>query len=149
MNDSANNQKILQSCIEKLTEMVETRGEPFKVLIVDDEEWVREVFKDFCGVTKAIEVELAESGEEALRLAAQNRYDIITLDLIMPEMSGLDILADIKKASPKVPVWVITGNSTERLVKEAGILGASRVMYKPVVLHDFIAELVEAFSAKM
>ncbi|MCH8027817.1 MAG: response regulator [candidate division Zixibacteria bacterium] len=149
MNNSANDQKILQSCIEKLTKMVETRGEPFKVLIVDDEEWVREVFKDFCGVTKAIEVELAESGEEALRLAAQNRYDIITLDLIMPEMSGLDVLADIKKVSPRVPVWVITGNSTERLVKEAGILGASRVMYKPVVLHDFIAELVEAFSAKM
>lgn len=149
MNSPANDQKILQACIEKLTEMVKTRGEPFKVLIVDDEEWVREVFKDFCGVTKAIEVELANGGEEALKLATQNRYDIITLDLIMPEMSGLDVLADIKKVSPRVPVWVITGNSTERLVKEAGILGASRVMYKPVVLHDFIAELVETFSAKM
>ena len=149
MSNSSNNQKVLQSCIEQLSDMVETRGEPFKVLIVDDEEWVREVFKDFCGVTKAIEVELADGGEEALKLVAQNQYDIITLDLIMPEMSGLDILADIKKISPKVPVWVITGNSTERLVKEAGILGASRVMYKPVVLHDFIAELVGAFSAKM
>ena len=149
MSNSASNQDILQSCIEKLTEMVEARGAPFKVLIVDDEEWVREVLKDFCGVTKAIEVELAGGGEEALKLAAQDQYDIITLDLIMPEMSGLDILADIKKVSPKVPVWVITGNSTDRLVKEAGILGASRVLYKPVVLHDFIAELVGAFSAKM
>ena len=149
MSNPASNQDILQSCIEKLTEMVEVRGGPFKVLIVDDEEWVREVFKDFCGVTKAIEVELAGGGEEALKLAAQNQYDIITLDLIMPEMSGLDILADIKIVSPKVPVWVITGNSTDRLVKEAGILGASRVLYKPVVLHDFIAELLGAFSAKM
>ena len=120
-----------------------------KVLIVDDEEWVREVFKDFCGVTKAIEVKLAEGGEEALELAAKNQYDIITLDLIMPEMSGLDVLTDIKKVSPKVPVWVITGNSTERLVKEAGVLGASRVMYKPIVLHDFISELVTTLSAKM
>ncbi len=149
MSNSSNNQQDFQSCIDKLTEMAETRGEPFKVLIVDDEEWVREVFKDFCGVTSAIEVKLAGGGEEALKLAAQNQYDIITLDLIMPEMSGLDVLAEIKKVSPKVPVWVITGNSTDRLVEEAGILGASRVIYKPVVLHDFIAELVGAFSARM
>ena len=149
MSNSANNQKLLQTSINKLTEMVATRGEPFKVLIVDDEEWVREVFKDFCGVTNAIEVELADGGAEALRLVEKKQYDVITLDLIMPEMSGLDVLSDLKKISPKVPIWVITGNSTERLVKEAGVLGASRVIYKPVVLHDFIAELVGVFSAKM
>ena len=149
MSTSANNQKLLQTSINKLAEMVEIRGESFKVLIVDDEEWVREVFKDFCGVTNAIEVELAEGGAEALQLVEKNQYDVITLDLIMPEMSGLDVLSDLKKISPKVPIWVITGNSTERLVKEAGILGASRVIYKPVVLHEFIAELVGVFSAKM
>ncbi len=149
MSNSANNQKLLQSSINKLAEMVAARGEPFKVLIVDDEEWVREVFKDFCGVTNAIEVELAAGGAEALKLVEKKQYDVITLDLIMPEMSGLDVLSDLKKISPKVPIWVITGNSTERLVKEAGVLGASRVIYKPVVLHDFIAELVGVFSAKM
>jgi len=140
---------VLEQSITKLNQMAERRGQPFKVLIIDDEQWVREIFRDFCGITQAVDVELAQGGVEALEKAKNNSYDIITLDLIMPEMSGLDVLSEIKRISPKVPVWIITGNATERLVHEAGVLGACRVMYKPVVLDDFLAELASAFSSKL
>lgn len=126
--------------------MAQRRGEPFRVLIIDDEKWVREVFRDFCDITEAVEVELATGGADGIELARTNDYDIITLDLIMPEMSGLDVLSEIKRISPKVPVWVITGNATERLVHEAGVLGANRVLYKPLDLDDFLAELASAFA---
>lgn len=139
---------VLEQNISKLNQMAQKRGVPFKVLIIDDEQWVREIFRDFCGITEAVDVELAKGGVEAIEMARSNSYDIITLDLIMPEMSGLDVLSEIKRVSPKVPVWIITGNATDRLVHEAGVLGASRVLYKPVLLDDFLSELVTTFSGK-
>ncbi len=131
---------------EKLTRLAQERGGPFRVLIIDDEKWVREVFQDFCRTTDAFEVELAESGPDALRKVSENAYDLITVDLIMPEMSGLDVLTQIKRIRPRVPVMVITGNATEKLVNEAGMLGAFRVMYKPLMLEDFIAEVTSALT---
>jgi len=129
--------------VEKLLVKIKQRGEPFRILTVDDEKWVREVFRDFCDLTDVFNVDLAQSGEEALAKVRENQYDLITMDLIMPEMSGLEALNAIKKVSPKVPIMVITGNATDKLINEAGLLGACRVMYKPVLLEDFIAEMAE------
>lgn len=130
--------------IKKLTELSEQRGAPFRILIVDDEKWVREVFRDFCDLTDAFAIDVARDGHEAVTMAKDNRYDLITLDLIMPEMSGVEALSGIKKVSPRVPVMVITGNATDKLVREAGVMGACRVMYKPVQLDDFIDEITSA-----
>lgn len=134
------------SSVDTLHQLAQQRGEPFKVLIVDDEQWVQEVFRDFCELTRAFEVELADSGEEAIEKIRTNSYDLVTLDLIMPEMSGLDVLSAIKKFSPQVPVIVITGNATDRLVNEAGVMGACRVMYKPVLLEDFVGEIASTLG---
>ena len=129
--------------LDKLTAMANRQGRPFKILIVDDERWVREVFRDYCALTKAFEIDLAHSGEEAIRMAAAQRYDLITMDLIMPETSGLEALGAIKRANPQTPVMVVTGNATDKLVHEAGVQGASGVMYKPILLEDFISALVD------
>lgn len=122
------------------------RGQPFKVLIVDDEKWVREVFQDFCRLTSAFEVELAETGAGAIEKARRTHYDLITMDLIMPEVSGLEALTIIKEQTPGVPIMIITGNATDKLIRNAGIQGACRVMYKPVLLEDFMTELTSTLT---
>ena len=132
--------------IEKLTRLSHERGSPFRILIVDDEKWVRDVFRDFCDLTDAFAIDVARDGNEAVAMVRDNSYDLITLDLIMPEMSGLEALSGIKKVSPRVPIMVITGNATEKLVREAGVMGACRVMYKPVQLDDFIDEVTSALT---
>ncbi len=132
--------------VQELEKMAQQRGHPFKVLIVDDEKWVREVFKDFCQLTEAFDVEMAHTGTEAIEKVKSNKYDLITMDLIMPEMSGIEAVTEIKKISPSVPIVIITGNATEKLVHEAGIEGACRVMYKPVMLEDFVAELTSTLA---
>ncbi len=131
---------------DKLNKMAEDRGKPFNVLIVDDEKWVQDVFKDFCELTDAFSVELANDGHEAIEKAKQKAYYLITLDLIMPEISGLDVLVEIKKITPKVPIMIITGNATDKLINEAGVLGACRVMYKPIMLENFISELTSTLT---
>lgn len=132
------------SRLDELTRQAQLRGRPFNILIVDDEPWVREVFRDFCNLTDAFKVEMAEGGAEAIDMARNGDYDLITLDLIMPEMSGLDALTEIKRAAPRVPVMIITGNATDKLVNRAGVLGACKVMYKPIQLDDFLNELSSA-----
>jgi DNA-binding NtrC family response regulator len=132
--------------IEKLNQMAMERGDPFKVLIIDDEKWVQDVFRDFCELTDAFEVDMADNGADAVEKARITQYDLITLDLIMPEMSGLEVLEAIKEVAPRVPVMIITGNATEKIVHKAGILGACSVMYKPIMLENFIAEVMATLS---
>ena len=127
--------------LEKLSRVAGERGQPFRILIVDDESWVREVFRDFCELTDVFDVDLASNGAEAIDKVNRGAYDLITLDLIMPEMSGLDALSEIKRLAPRVPIMVITGNATDKLVHQAGVLGACRVMYKPILLDDFIRQV--------
>jgi two-component system chemotaxis response regulator CheY len=132
--------------LDKLERMVQQRGQPFRVLIVDDEKWIREVFQDFCRLTNAFDVELAASGSEAIEKVKTCQYDLVTMDLIMPEVSGLEALGAIKEISPRLPVVVITGYATDRLINRAGLEGAARVLYKPVRLEDFVEELTCALA---
>jgi DNA-binding NtrC family response regulator len=128
---------------EQLKAAAQRRGQPFNVLIVDDERYVREVFRDYCKITKVVAVEMATDGRSALDRIRHEKYDLITLDLIMPEMSGIDALIAIKDVCPHVPVMIVTGNATEKLIDEAGVLGACKVMYKPVLLEEFIDTVAE------
>jgi DNA-binding NtrC family response regulator len=138
--------KTMTADLEKLAKSAEERGRPFRVLIVDDERWVRDVFKDFCDLTKAFEIDMAESGTEAIEMMETNAYDLVTMDLIMPEMSGVDALQEIKNRAPRTPVMIITGNATDRMVTQAGVQGACRVMYKPILLEEFIAEVTATLA---
>jgi CheY-like chemotaxis protein len=139
---------IAPSTLEMLCASAERRGQSFNVLIVDDERYVREVFRDFCQITKVCSVDIVSSGLEAVEKVKNNIYDLITLDLIMPEISGIDALIKIKDICPQVPVMVVTGNATDKLVDEAGLLGACKVMYKPVSLENFVNGVVETLLEK-
>lgn len=127
--------------LQKLAEQARHRGDPFHILIADDERWVREVFRDYCSLSDAFDIDLAHGGADAVDRVRHKHYDLITLDLIMPEVSGLDALAAIKTLQPHVPVMIITGNASDKLIREAGVLGACKVMHKPVLLEDFLSEL--------
>jgi len=133
----------------KINEMAEKNGGPFNILVIDDEKRIRDIYKEFCDLTEALNVELAHSGEDAINKINNTIFDLVTLDLIMPEMSGLDVLNSIKQASPQLPVMVITGNATNRLVNEAGVMGACKVLYKPVMLEDFLEEVTSALGKRM
>ncbi len=130
--------------LDKLTHAAADRGRPFRLLIVDDERYVREVFRDYCALTNAFDIDLAQDGDEAMRQVSATKYDLVTMDLVMPELSGLDALVEIKKVAPQLPVIIVTGNATEKLVREAGLMGACRVLYKPVMLEDFLHEISSA-----
>ncbi len=133
----------------KAEELMKRRGgRPIKVLIVDDEDNVRDIFRDFCRASPLFEVKTATGGGQAIELVDQEEFDIVTLDLIMPEISGLEAIEIIKRHRPHLPIVIITGNATESLVRRAGQLGGCRVLHKPVSIDDFLDELIDLAAEK-
>ena len=123
-------------------------GRPFRILIVDDEENVRNVFRDFCQSSPLFEVTTASGGQQAIDMAITNDVDIVTIDLVMPEVSGLEAIETIKREKPHLPMVIVTGNATENLIRQAGRLGGCRVMHKPVGLDEFVRELIDLADEK-
>lgn len=132
--------------LDQIDSLASEKGSSFKILIVDDEAWVRDIFSDICGLSNMFQVDLAQSGQEAIEKVSRSTYDLVTIDLVMPEVSGIEALEKIKEINPRLPVIVITGNATDRLVKEAGVSGASKVLYKPLVLNDFLFEMIDTLG---
>ncbi len=122
-----------------LAQLAEAHGRRFHLLIVDDEPWVRDAFREFAELSEAVTVDIASCGNEAVESVRSTEYDLITVDLIMPDISGLEAIAEFKAIRPKTPIMIITGNATEKLIREAGVQGAARVLHKPVALETFVS----------
>jgi DNA-binding NtrC family response regulator len=102
-----------------------------RILVIDDEEVVRlSYFRSLSG--DRCKVEVAESGHQALQAMSQQAYDVVLLDLRMPEMDGLVVLKHIKQQWPDSEVIVITGYPAIDTAKQAVALGAYDYLAKPV-----------------
>lgn len=123
-------------------------GQPLKVLIVDDEEQVRNVLRDFCLSSSLFTVTTAAGGAEAINIVRKFDFDLVTIDLVMPEVSGIDAIETIRRQKPHLPVVIITGNATDRLIAEVGRFGNCRVMHKPVGIEQFLDELIDIAEEK-
>jgi len=78
-----------------------------KILVVDDEEPIRILYKEELE-DEGYEVELAGSGPEALEKLNRSKPDLVTLDLKMPGMGGLEVLSKIRELDTKLPVIICT-----------------------------------------
>ncbi len=80
-----------------------------KILVADDHPVVRQGLKQILSETKDMTVaDEAQTGQEVLKKAVKNDYDVILLDISMPGKNGLDILRELKNKKPKVPVLILS-----------------------------------------
>jgi two-component system nitrogen regulation response regulator NtrX len=101
------------------------------VLVVDDESDIRSSLRMILEY-EGYELVEAASGEEALARLESARPDAILLDIKMPRIDGLEVLARIRQAEPAVPVVMISGHGTIQTAVEATRLGAFDFMEKPL-----------------
>ncbi len=118
------------------------------ILIIDDEisicESLQGILED-----EGYTVQTALSGEEGIRTLAGEHIDLVFLDILMPGgMDGIATLKQIKQMSPDTEVLMISGHGTFDLALEAGQLGASDFLGKPLSLDSILAK-VERMSAKI
>ena len=106
-----------------------------KILIVDDEVHVAKVLAESVRL-QGHEPLVAGSGQEGLALLDQKRPDAIFLDIVMPGMSGIEVLRRVREAYPALPVIVITGHASTAEIEEAKRLGVTDCLQKPFVLNQ-------------
>ena len=102
-----------------------------KVLIVDDAAFMRAAIKTILERNGFEVVGEAENGAIGVRKYQELRPDIVTMDITMPEMTGLEALKHIRSFDPDAKVVMITAMGQEHLVKEAILSGAKSFIVKP------------------
>ena len=113
-------------------------NEGCSILIVDDDPGVCTSLRDVLEVQQH-EVETAASGHEALAVCATRSFDILLLDIKLPDMSGLDLIAKVEEVQPEIDVLVVTGHAS--LDNAALAVRPSTVAYmvKPLDLDRMLA----------
>jgi DNA-binding NtrC family response regulator len=101
-----------------------------KILVVDDDEGVLNSINNILTVRDYF-VDLANSGEEAVGIIKEGKYDLVITDLMMGGMSGMDLLKEIKIISPDTAVIVVSGHGTLEMAIECTKLGAYDFVPKP------------------
>ncbi len=107
----------------------------FRVLVIDDDPGVRDYMEALVS-RQGYEVSAAADGEEALRNLDSTRPDLITLDVVLPGMDGLQTLDKLKQRLPDVPVVMLSGHGQARNIVEAMRRGASDFLRKPFEVEE-------------
>lgn len=118
-----------------------------RVLIIDDEESMRLLLARYLSLDLNVEVQLAGTCEQALRLAEKNAYDAILLDLLMPGIGGYGVLGEIRGSATNAatPVIMVSQVSEKETIDRCIAAGANAYHVKPVKR----AELVKTVKAQL
>ncbi|MHC9538307.1 MAG: response regulator [Vulcanimicrobiota bacterium] len=111
-----------------------------RVLLVDDDDTLRQVLGDYLE-SKNIEVKLAASGAEALETLTRETFDLMVLDVMMPQMDGLEVLQRTGREYPSLSVIMLTavGDEPDRIL---GLeMGADDYLVKPVSPRELLAHI--------
>lgn len=104
-----------------------------KILVVDDEPVVAALIAEALGM-QGHDAVVAHDGQTALELIESAAPDAVFLDLVMPGLTGIEVLARIRQTHQTLPVIVFSGRATADMVVEVKRLGATDVLEKPIAL---------------
>lgn len=119
-----------------------------KVLIVDDEQDFLNIISDRL-TARDMNVSTASSAKEAIKKIDEESFDAVVLDLMMPEMDGLETLKIMKEKNPDLHVILLTGHATVEKGIEAMKLGAMDLIEKPADLSTIIERIKRAKAEKI
>ncbi len=114
-----------------------------KILIIDDDEDLCELLQEYLS-SEGFQIAVAHSGSHALELFASQDFDLLTLDIMLPEINGLDLLKNIRNSSA-IPVIMLTarGDEVDRII---GLeLGADDYLPKPFSPRELVARIKAVF----
>lgn len=120
--------------------------EKTRVLIIDDNRSLVDMIKEYFSEHADIKITLeAYDGVEGLRIIEKKKdeYDIILLDLIMPNKDGVSVLEDMKKKGIDKKVIVLTSYNTQDMIRKVSEMGVSYFMLKPFELTDLENRIME------
>ncbi len=119
-----------------------------RVLLIDDEQDFMDVLAERMR-DRGMEVSTTTSPLEAVDLTEEKSFDAIILDLMMPEMDGLETLERLREKNPDLQIILLTGHATIEKGIEAMKLGAMDFLEKPIDIQTLNEKIKEAHAHKM
>jgi putative two-component system response regulator len=116
-----------------------------RILLIDDEPVVRDLIAEILEEA-GHDVTSAESAEQALLLVETLRPDLVVSDVVMPGLSGLELLELVRKRRPGVPVLLVTGAGTYDTLTKALTEGAAGLITKPFAHEDLRSAVTDALN---
>ena len=121
-----------------------------KILVIDDNEEMRELLNVMLA-RAGHESAAAADGEEGLRKSKEERFDLVLLDIWMPEVDGISVLKDLQARRPDLPVIVMSGGSDKMPLEYSSALadthGAANVLFKPFQQDELLAAVETALGS--
>ncbi len=111
-----------------------------RLLIVDDDKDIRELLI-YDIKSSGYMVDSAKDGEEGLKKAIQNNYDLILLDVMMPKINGYDVCRNIRLVKPKVPILMLTAKGAIGDKTEGFDVGADDYLVKPFDIQEVLLRI--------
>ena len=131
-------EKVKKRIVKEKSKPKAKKTKPMNVLVVDDEEEICKMFTKWLSF-EGHQVKSALTGKKALDLVKKESFDIVFLDIVMPGIPAIDILAEIKEFSPKTKIFMITGKLVDKESwKELRKRGADGYLQKPFKIEDII-----------
>lgn len=114
-----------------------------RLLLVDDEHGYLDVLcKRLC--RRGVDVTVADSGAEGIRILRRGDFDAAVVDLKMEDMDGIEVLKIFKKMAPEMAVIILTGHGSEQAAREGLSQGAYDYLTKPCELSELLAKIEQA-----
>ncbi len=102
-----------------------------KIAIVDDDAEILETLGKFLKRSEKFEIDTFSNPASVLGILKRGEYDLVLLDIMMPQLNGLDVLEEVKKVSPNTKVIMMTSLSTVDKVLKSYNIGAEDYLTKP------------------
>ena len=120
---------------------------PVKLLIVDDEPKIRSMLTG-CLEQDGLTITTAASGDEAMKLIAQEPPQLMIVDMKMPGLNGLEVLQQVRNHNPPIGAFLLTGFDDDTIEQQARELGALGVIHKPPVFSE-VRQLIKDAITKL
>ena len=122
-------------------------GTGMKILAIDDQAVILDLITAMCQ-SMGFQVETAGTGEEGLKLAAKDRFDLVLTDLAMPDISGLEVARRIHRQNPETTIVLITGWEAGFEPGQIQSTGISQVLYKPFRIEQ-LADIIKTTAGRL
>jgi DNA-binding NtrC family response regulator len=116
-----------------------------KILIVDDDRVVLASCRRILE-SEGYAVNLTSSVKEALQLLEEKNFDLLLVDVIMPEYDGMYLIGNVRENQPQLPILVMSGYPTPETISSGMRMGATHFIAKPFTPDELIAAVHRAFT---
>jgi len=116
------------------------------ILVVDDESEIREGL-ELLLKTEGYQVSMADTGQSGMSRLGEQPYDLLLLDVSLPDRNGIDLLKDIRRQDPHLPIVLITAYGSIEMARAAFKSGAMDYITKPWSNDELLAQVAQAVEA--